>query len=196
MNIELDATEEKLVSATFDIIQREGFKGATTKKIASEAGVNEVTVFRKFKNKNNLIEITKEYYLQKLLDKLNETFSFTGDEEIIEYLQKTFTALLDLSDEDFSIIKVAMEEMGEISEKRDLISQITDTILDNFEDYFKIQIEKGTIRDVNPRVLGTLCYSMTFQSMVLLRINTTVSEDEKLNFGKSYIDILFNGIKK
>ena len=73
MKIELDATEEKLVSATFGIIRREGFKGATTKKIASEAGVNEVTIFRKFKNKKNLIEITKDYYIQKLLEKLGLT---------------------------------------------------------------------------------------------------------------------------
>jgi AcrR family transcriptional regulator len=196
MKIELDATEEKLVSATFGIIRREGFKGATTKKIASEAGVNEVTVFRKFKNKKNLIEITKDYYIQKLLEKLEAAFDFTGDEEIVEYLEKNFNALLDLPDEEFSIIKVAMEEVGEVSEKKHLISRITDTILDKFEAYFKLQIEKGTIRDVDARVLGTLCYSMTFQSIVLLRVYNHVTDIEKENFGKNYIDILFNGIKK
>ena len=195
MSVELDATEEKLVSATFDIIQREGFKGATTKKIAAEAGVNEVTVFRKFKNKKNLIEATKDYYLQKLLDKLNEAFSFTGDEKIEEYLQNTFVSFLSLPDEDFDIIKVALEEVGEISEKKHLISLINETILENFEAYFKLQIEKGTIRDVDPRVLGVMCYAMTFQSMVLLRVNATISEEEKQKFGRNYIDILYNGIK-
>lgn len=196
MKIELDATEEKLVSATFNIIRREGFKGATTKKIANEAGVNEVTVFRKFKNKNNLLEITKDYYIQKFIEKIENVFDFTGDEEIVEYLEKNFNELLNLSDEDFSIIKVAMEEVGEISDKKHLISQITDAILDKFEAYFKLQIEKGTIRDVDARVLGTLCYSMTFQSIVLLRVYNHVTDVEKENFGKNYIDILFNGIKK
>ena len=48
MNIELDDTEEKIVMATFSIVQKEGFAKATTKKIAAEAGFNEVTIFRKF----------------------------------------------------------------------------------------------------------------------------------------------------
>ena len=37
-------------------VQKEGVQKATTKKIAAEAGVNEVTIFRKFENKKNLIE--------------------------------------------------------------------------------------------------------------------------------------------
>ena len=195
MSTELDATEEKLIIATFGIIQREGFKGATTKKIAAEAGVNEVTVFRKFKNKNNLIEATKNYYLQRLVDKLNEAFSFSEDEEIEEYLQNKFLSFINLPEEDFAIIKVALEEFGEISEKRHLISLINETIIENIEAYFKLQIEKGTIREVDSRVLAVICYGVAFQSMVLLRVNAPVSEEDKNKFGKNYIDILFNGIK-
>ena len=48
MERELDATEEKIINATFRIFQKEGIDKATTKKIAAEAGVNEVTIFRKF----------------------------------------------------------------------------------------------------------------------------------------------------
>ena len=44
-------TEEKIIEATFRILQKEGVKKATTKKIAAEAGVNEITIFRKFKRK-------------------------------------------------------------------------------------------------------------------------------------------------
>ena len=51
MEGEFDSTEEKIINATFDILQKEGFEKTTTKKIAREAGVNEVTIFRKFENK-------------------------------------------------------------------------------------------------------------------------------------------------
>ena len=37
MGIELDNTEEKIVKATFEILQEEGLKKATTKKIAKKA---------------------------------------------------------------------------------------------------------------------------------------------------------------
>ena len=53
------STDEKIIKATFEILQEEGFAKATSKKIAAKAGVNEVTIFRNFKNKNNLVEVTK-----------------------------------------------------------------------------------------------------------------------------------------
>ena len=64
MLFEKENTEEKIITATFNIVQREGVQKATTKKIAAEAGVNEATIFRKFENKKNLIEATKDYYCQ------------------------------------------------------------------------------------------------------------------------------------
>ena len=64
---EFSSTDEKIIKATFSILQKEGFAKATTKKIAAEAGVNEVTIFRNFQHKNNLVEVTKEYYLQIFL---------------------------------------------------------------------------------------------------------------------------------
>ena len=47
-------------------------KKATTKKIAAEAGVNEITIFRKFQNKKNLIETVKEHHMQIFLDKIEK----------------------------------------------------------------------------------------------------------------------------
>lgn len=56
MIFEKENTEEKIIDATFHILEKEGVQKATTKRIAAEAGVNEVTIFRKFGNKKNLIE--------------------------------------------------------------------------------------------------------------------------------------------
>ena len=98
---EFSSTDEKIIKATFSILQKEGFVKATTKRIAAEAGVNEVTIFRNFQNKNNLIEITKNYYLQSFLYQLEEIFDFNGDEEIEDYLRSNFVGLLNLSYEDF-----------------------------------------------------------------------------------------------
>ena len=103
-----ETTEEKIIEATFKILQKEGVKKATTKKIAAEAGVNEITIFRKFKNKKNLIETVKEHHMQIFLDKIEKIFEFDEDEEIDAYLKNNFNELSALSDEDFSIMKIAM----------------------------------------------------------------------------------------
>ena len=195
MKIELDNTEEKIVRATFDIIQTEGLAKATTKRIATEAGVNEVTVFRKFTNKNNLVEITKAYHFQILIEKLEEIFEFRQDEETEEYLRSNFKELINLPEEEFSIIKVALEDVRVVSDKKLLIAQITDVILDKFEEFFTLQIEEGRIRKVNPRVLGTLCYSITFQSLVLWKIYNKNVEKDGIDYSSEFLDIIYNGIK-
>ena len=192
---EFSSTDEKIIRATYTILQEEGFTKATTKKIAAEAGVNEVTIFRKFQNKNNLVEITKEYYLQSLLEKFDEIFDFKEDDGVESYLQSNFVGLLNLSDSDFSIVKVAMEEVRDIPEKKQLISRITNTVIGKLEEFFKFQIEKGKIRDVDSMVLAAMCFSITFQSIILWRVYDRNPGVEADQYANKFLDILYNGIK-
>ena len=192
---EFNSTDEKIIKATFSILQKEGLTKATTKKIAAEAGVNEVTIFRKFQNKNNLVEITKEYYLEIFLEKLEEIFDFNDEDEIEDYLQSNFLGLLGLSENDFSIIKVAMEEVRDVPERKQLISKITSTVIDKLEEFFKSQIEKGKIRSVDARVLAGMCFSITFQSIILWNVYDMKPSVETNNYAQNFLDILYNGIK-
>ncbi len=192
---EFNSTDKKIMRATFRILQKEGFAKATTKKIAAEAEVNEVTIFRKFQNKNNLVETTKEYYLQILLKQLEEIFDFNEDDEIDDYFQKNFIELLDRSDKDFRIVKISLEEVREIPDKKQLISRITDTVINKLEDFFKLQIEKGKIRAVDSRVLAGMCFSLTFQSVILWKIYDKSQDVESDQIAREFLDILYNGIK-
>ena len=190
-----NSTDKKIMGATFKILQEEGFAKATTKKIAAEAGVNEVTIFRNFQNKNNLVETTKEYYLQIILKKLEEIFDFNEDDEIEEYLKSNFVGLLSCSDKEFSIVKIAMEEVRDIPEKKQLISRITDTIISKLNEFFKLQVEKGKIRQIDSKVLAVMCFSMIFQSVILWKVYDKNPGIESDHFSNVFLDILYNGIK-
>lgn len=188
MEAEIDKTSEKIIQATLVILQENGFDKATTKKIAAEAGVNELTIFRKFKNKKNLVDATKEYYLQILIDKLNEIFEFDEDESIDVFLKISFFGILSLEDSDFSILKVAMEEVRNDEDDEPLISKITDLILNKLEEFFKLQIDKGVIKEINTRSISVMCYSSLFQSVILWKIY-----NKSLGFETNdYIDDLLN----
>lgn len=195
MDMEFNSTDEKIITATFGILQKEGVVKATTKRIAAEAGVNEVTIFRKFQNKNNLIEVTKEYYVRLFLEKLERIFDYNEDDTIEEYLHNNFMGLLDLSEEDFSIIKVAIEEVRNIPEKKILMSRITTTVIDKLEEFFIFQIDKEVIREVDSRVLAGMCFSITFQSIILWKIYNKEPSVETTYYAKNFLDILYNGIK-
>jgi len=51
-----DKTEQKILGAALKIFSEKGFKGATTRVIAQESGFSELTLFRKFETKENLIK--------------------------------------------------------------------------------------------------------------------------------------------
>ena len=56
------------------------------------------------------------------MDTQVEIFDFTDDVEIGDYLHDNFQELSNLSEKDSSILKIAMEEVHEIPEKKLLIS--------------------------------------------------------------------------
>ncbi len=70
-------TEEKILKAATKLFSEYGYNGVSTKKIADTAGVNEVTLFRHFGNKSNLLQAVIKY------------FSFEGN--IIEKISKDIT---------------------------------------------------------------------------------------------------------
>lgn len=49
------STQERILDAAARVFAREGLHGATTREIATDAGVNEVTLFRHFQSKENLL---------------------------------------------------------------------------------------------------------------------------------------------
>lgn len=60
--------KQRLLEAAARVFSRHGFEGATTREIAQEAEVNEVTLFRLFQNKENL----QAAVLQRVFDQQAE----------------------------------------------------------------------------------------------------------------------------
>jgi len=66
----MDPTRERLLRAAREVFDAEGFRGATTRRIAARAGVNEVTLFRHFANKEELIGAALEWGHREALERL------------------------------------------------------------------------------------------------------------------------------
>lgn len=55
------STSDKLLQAAVDLMAEKGYDGTSTKEIAQAAGVNEVTLFRHFGTKGNLLEAALQH---------------------------------------------------------------------------------------------------------------------------------------
>ncbi len=89
-------TREKIIKSSLKLFSIYGFKNTTTKLIAKEAGVNEVTIFRYFGTKDNLFqEATKDYVSSlNFLDRVNKIYKLDFEDVILkvglEYLNYCF----------------------------------------------------------------------------------------------------------
>jgi AcrR family transcriptional regulator len=54
-------TRERIIRAAASVFAQAGYRGATTRRIADAAAVNEVTLFRQFGSKDELIQVAIEY---------------------------------------------------------------------------------------------------------------------------------------
>lgn len=55
-----NVSDSQILDAALDVMAAHGYVGATTRQIAAAAGINEVTLFRRFGSKQNLLNIAVE----------------------------------------------------------------------------------------------------------------------------------------
>ena len=76
----LDSTQNKIITATMELVMERGYASTTTKDIARRAGVNECTIFRKFRGKKEIV--LEAMQLPAWNPSLSEDlFPYTGDLE-------------------------------------------------------------------------------------------------------------------
>lgn len=86
------STEDLILEAAMNVIVAHGYAGATSKRIAQAAGVNEVTLFRKFGNKHALLleALRREAQTFK-----NNVIYYSGDLETdLERMVRSYQELL------------------------------------------------------------------------------------------------------
>lgn len=134
-----EQTKEKLVSSVGKVLAREGFKGLGVNKVAREAGVDKVLVYRYFDGLPNLVleySNTCDFWptVKELLGSEPEKIkALSPDRQVAEFF-KSFVAALRKRPVTLDILA------WEVLERNELTKQLEDirirTVLEYFE-YFK-----------------------------------------------------------
>ncbi len=86
----MKGTRKKIIEAAYRCFSRKGFLGSTTREIAKEAGVSEITLFRHFKSKRELFEeVLKNYSVLPNLEKVKSKDKEEALKELIEEVLKS-----------------------------------------------------------------------------------------------------------
>jgi AcrR family transcriptional regulator len=86
-------SRQKLLEAAMRVFAESGFRGATTRRIAEAAGVNEVTLFRQFKSKAALINEVAELYARRRSEEALPAGPVTPLKELAEWCNAHLTLL-------------------------------------------------------------------------------------------------------
>src|ERR1051325_3334526 len=85
---------QDILAAAMELFAKNGFRGTTTRDLASQADVNEAIIFRHFKNKEELYSAILEHKAcedrEARIEELERLATASADEKFFETLGKTF----------------------------------------------------------------------------------------------------------
>lgn len=195
----METTEERILNAALKVFASDGYSGATTHKIANEANVAEVTLFRKFQSKENLL---KEVLIQNQakISATNNLFEIIKNVDLetdIYTLGKKVSMAMRRQKKSRKyrmFIIMLLEEGRKKPEVAEILLSIFQTYISNLSEYFEMQIKNGKMRNINTQSAAITFISYFIYTSLLTEIfGGYVWGDEKKNF-EGFIDIFTKGI--
>jgi AcrR family transcriptional regulator len=190
----MQETEERILDATIELLDKVGWKGATTKRIAAEAGVNEVTLFRKFRSKELLLKAAKKRNANNFLKELDFLFKMDDSGDIRMYLIRIWKNASKMINKRINLIRISMEEVRGIPFEEKVLPKISKMIIDHLANYFKKQIDKGLIRNINHKIAALNIFSIVFQIDIVWKIYDQKQPVEDECIMENFLEIFLNGI--
>ncbi len=195
-------TEQKILNAALRVFASEGYAGATTRRIAQEANVTEVTLFRKFQSKENLLREVLIKKREPVLSALDSLFRMEEDTDITICLhtlgQNIANAMRDEMKESEYLMFMFMliEEGRRRPEVTEILSSIFRMNIARLSEYFELQIKNGKMRNINPR---SAAFAFVSYFAYIYLLGGVLGEDV-LGHGEEefegFIDIFTQGIVK
>lgn len=168
------STKERIMDAALHLFSSLGYHKTTTKHISKIAGVNEVTIFRTFGNKENLFQETTQYYVEGV-DIKKEVARVIND-DFKDSIQKISILYMNLCEKSEKLYKIQMnlpEDMKTFT-KLKLSKGFQEVLLP----YFQEAVEKGQAQG-DPEIMTiTLLNSLLGAFTVYLLSNKSFTSVE------------------
>lgn len=146
-------TEKKILLSATKLFSEYGYSGVSTRKIAEQAGVNELTLFRLFKSKSNLLQAVIRHFAFEgnIIEKISHEIKGDVKEDIQIFADVYYMFLQN----NIKMYKIQIREIDEEGMK------FTDTIdyTEYMKQYFTKKVEEGVFKG-DPFLISTSIVSM------------------------------------
>ncbi|GAA0083879.1 TetR/AcrR family transcriptional regulator [Clostridium sp. CTA-7] len=165
-------TSEKIMKVALKLFSEQGYYSTTTKQIAEEASVNELTIFRHFGSKSNLFQVTTEHYvIDSHVDYiLNDTEELTFEDAMLMISNRIYNLFI----QNTKLYKVQMKLAD--NEKEFIKLKLSRKLISVLKDYFEKLNEEDVIKG-EPEIMAiTLINSLLGAFTVELLSDDTITE--------------------
>lgn len=189
----MDETSQRIVDATMSLIRDKGYVATTTKDIAKLAGCNECTLFRKFKNKKEIVlhGMEQEKWRGNLT---SETFRKV-QWELQPDLEMFMTEYMNRITPDFVKLSIGLRAPQIYAETAPLIMRIPLAFLSSLVEYFESMEQKGKLPHLDFDTLALMIFSNTFGFTFLnASFQDKMMSVDKETYIKTAVASFINGI--
>lgn len=189
----MDDTSQKIIDATMSLVRDKGYVATTTKDIAHLAGVNECTLFRKFKNKKDIVlnGVAQEKWRANISVEVFQNVEW----DLQPDLEMFMTAYMDRITPDFVNLSIGLRAPQLYDETAPLIMKIPQTFISSLIDYFKKMEQLGKIEPMDYESLAMTIFASTFgYTFLQASFSQKLSKVEQREFIKNSVQIFLKGI--
>lgn len=191
----MDDTSQKIIDATMSLIRDKGFVATTTKDIARMAGVNECTLFRKFKSKTDIVRagVAQEKWRANITPEIFQDVRW----DLRADLEMFMNAYLDRITPEFVNLSIGLRAPQLYAETATLIMKIPQTFLAALTGYFEQMAQLGKIPLLDFEKLAFTIFSTTFGYTFLhASFDQALINITRQEFIQQSIDLFLNGINQ
>ncbi len=190
----MDETSQKIIDATMRLVRDYGYVATTTKAIAKAAGVNECTLFRKFKNKKDIVlqGVNQAGWRANITPEIFENVQWDLQADIEMFMR----AYMDRMTPDFVNLSIGLRAPQLYEETSSLIMKVPQAFLSSFTQYLNKMQEMGKLPNVDVDALALTIFSSTFGYTFLnASFGKELSKVEREEYIKNSVQLFIKGLE-
>jgi len=191
----LDDTSQKIIDAAMTLIREKGYVATTTKEIAKKAGVNECTLFRKFKNKKDIVlqGVNQSKWRADVTPELFKNVKWDLRADIEMFMR----AYMEKMTPDFVNLSIGLRAPQLYEETAPLIMKVPQAFLSAFTEYLKKMCDMGKIPEGDFEALAMTVFSSTFgYTFLTASFENRLSKVEKEKYIRNSVQMFVKGLEQ
>ncbi|MBI4780992.1 MAG: TetR/AcrR family transcriptional regulator [Oscillatoriophycideae cyanobacterium NC_groundwater_1537_Pr4_S-0.65um_50_18] len=189
-----EKTRDRLIEAAIEVFATAGIVGATTREIARVAGVNEVTLFRHFQNKEQLLGAVVQQVTALQSETLANQDEWTQDlrQDLLHYAW-VYTNMLETHE---ALVRMFIGEAKRHPEEAvKVLQQSFLPLRDKLTNYLQKGIERGTVQPDADLLLSVDLFTGMLLAGVLRRHTAPAQRGySRDRYVEGCVDLLIRGL--